>query len=639
MKIKSKITAVLTMVMILLFTPHVIHAAIQTITVPLTLDYPFIRMILLDQLYNQPGERAVVIDERAGGGCTYIEMQNPDVRSDGSFIIVGSRIKIEGGVPMFGDCIPMVNWEGYIEVSQRVVLDEFTHQLKLETVDSHVYRSDRQPIIIATKVWDLIKIHVHPYFSKVMINLAFPVDEIKAMLPLFFTDQERARAETWMNTLKLGEAKVEADAIRLDLAMTVETTPPAPRPAPSELSADEIDRISTLWETWDAFLVFQLETLLGETLTDEERQGLFETLFETRYGFVRAMSEKKAGPDLVRQQFVWTWQQLASTLRAHLVKKVGHGDLIKYLAFFTASDALLALDKLGPSLNFEISRDGLLRLAKLISTQNISLSYTEAVDGNLRELLGFGPPIDETGPSYKELKIPLPEEEEKEESPDLGEEVLTWLMKSILISSAYAADTTAPNMEEIKQWIVAKDNIGPYLDKVRQVLEKTADEALAKSKLDPSYQPLYRLMLMATAWQESCWRQVIKSEGNVTPLFSYTQSSVGVMQINERVWRGIYKIESLRWNIAYNAKAGAEILDHYLKDYALKKMDSANPLDQDTLGRTVYAMYNGGPGQFQEFLKRSKTNSFYKSDKLFWEKYTMAKAGEFDKVAICLIGK
>jgi soluble lytic murein transglycosylase-like protein len=147
------------------------------------------------------------------------------------------------------------------------------------------------------------------------------------------------------------------------------------------------------------------------------------------------------------------------------------------------------------------------------------------------------------------------------------------------------------------------------------------------------------LMIMATAWQESCWRQFIKSDGSMKPLFSYNQSSVGLMQINERVWRGLYKTESLRWNIEYNARAGAEILDHYLKDYALKKMDPANPLGHDTLGRAVYAMYNGGPGQFQEFLKRNKTHSFYESDKLFWDKYTLAKAGEFEKVSVCLVGK
>jgi hypothetical protein len=338
---------------------------------------------------------------------------------------------------------------------------------------------------------------------------------------------------------------------------------------------------------------------------------------------------------LVRKQFMLTWQQLAGVLRTHLVKTAAHGNLLKCLAFFTASDALAALDKLGPTLDLEISRNGLLRMAQLLSTQEVALRYSPAVDTNLRVLLGFGPPMDETGPAYKELEIPFPDEA----PADTDEEQFSRFLLRFFISPAYAAESAPLDMEALKQWLAPKDDLGPYLERVRHVLETTADEALAKSHLDSSYKPLYRLMIMATAWQESCWRQLIKSDGSVKPLFSYNQSSVGLMQINERVWRGLYKTDSLRWNIQYNAKAGAEILDHYLKDYALKKMDPKNPIDHDTLGRAVYAMYNGGPGQFQEFLKRNKTNSYYDSDKLFWNKYTMAKAGEFDKVSVCLVGK
>ena len=116
---------------------------------------------------------------------------------------------------------------------------------------------------------------------------------------------------------------------------------------------------------------------------------------------------------------------------------------------------------------------------------------------------------------------------------------------------------------------------------MRQLLEKTADDARAKNKLDASYQPLYRLMIMAMAWQESCWRQFLKPDGKLQPIFSNNRSSVGLMQINERVWRGMYKVESLRWNIKYNASAGAEILDHYLREYALKKMNPAHPLGHE----------------------------------------------------------
>ena len=172
---KNKIAFSIALALIILISPQALRAATETVNAPLTLDYPFIRMMLIDQLYTQPGERAVVVDERTGGNCAYIEMWNPEVRADGSFITIGSNIRVTGGVPILGKCIQMVNWEGYIEMSQRVVLDETTSQVKLETVDSHVYKTNRQPIVIATDAWDLIKTYVHPYFSKVIIDLSFPV--------------------------------------------------------------------------------------------------------------------------------------------------------------------------------------------------------------------------------------------------------------------------------------------------------------------------------------------------------------------------------------------------------------------------------------------------------------------------------
>jgi len=632
---KKLICLFMTLAGIALSCPRDLQAAAETVHVPLALDYPFIRMVIIDQLYTQPGERVIMVDEKTGGDYARIELSNPEVKSNGSLITIGSDIRVKEGVLVLGKYIQMVDFEGYIELSQRVVLDKSTSRLHLETVDSHIYKTNREPMVIATKMWDLIKKYVHPNFSKVVIDLALPIDEIRTMLPLFFAEDERVGVEGWMNSLKLGGLRVGKDAVLLDLSMTVETNPPAPPEPARESTAQEIERFSRLWETWDAFLVYQMESLVGETLTPEEQRTLFETLLETRYGFVRALENKAIGNELIRQQFVWTWQQLDSILRSHLVKKARGDDMIKYLAFFTASDALSALDKLGPALNVEISRDGLLRLVQLIGTQEIAFGYSPAVDTHLRDLLGFGQALDEAGPSFKELEIPFP----SNENPAAPADAISNLILRFLITPAHAAESSPPNLEELKPWIYSKNDLSSYLDRVRRALEKTADETFAKSKLDKSYEPFYRLMVMATAWQESCWRQVVTSKGNLQPLFSYNQSSVGLMQINERVWRGMYKTDSLRWNIEYNARAGAEILDHYLRDYALKKMDPKNPLDTDTLARAVYAMYNGGPGQFQKFLKRNQADSFYESDKLFWNKYSMAKAGEFQKVSICLVGK
>jgi len=78
------------------------------------------------------------------------------------------------------------------------------------------------------------------------------------------------------------------------------------------------------------------------------------------------------------------------------------------------------------------------------------------------------------------------------------------------------------------------------------------------------------------------------------------------MQINERVWRGFYRIESLRWNIRYNIRAGGEILDLYLREYAIKRSQSKGTLDSDTLVQVTYVMYNAGPGEYFRFLNGAK---------------------------------
>jgi hypothetical protein len=148
-------------------------------------------------------------------------------------------------------------------------------------------------------------------------------------------------------------------------------------------------------------------------------------------------------------------------------------------------------------------------------------------------------------------------------------------------------------------------------------------------------------MVMAVAWQESCFRQFEKdSDDRISCLRSYNNTSVGIMQINERVWNGMYDAKRLQWDISYNAKAGCEILDTYFYRYALrylKKVENGENWDQDQLAGSIYAMYNGGPGQFFKFSIRYKNNRFYKSDTLFKNKFEWVKVRDWDKLKICLL--
>ena len=196
-------------------------------------------------------------------------------------------------------------------------------------------------------------------------------------------------------------------------------------------------------------------------------------------------------------------------------------------------------------------------------------------------------------------------------------------------------------LRSIKKWLVSPNNTAPYLERVKKVLESALKNAVEKNGLSDLYRPLYHRLVLSTAWQESCFRQFKRTRNRLTYLRSYNGTSVGIMQINERVWRGLYDRDHLRWDIHYNAAAGSEIVQLYLKRYALrriKKFPQPEAFSQDTIARIVYAMYNSGPGEFYKFLKRQKNSKYYLSDTLFFEKYAWVKDALWENVNICLVG-
>jgi len=69
---------------------------------------------------------------------------------------------------------------------------------------------------------------------------------------------------------------------------------------------------------------------------------------------------------------------------------------------------------------------------------------------------------------------------------------------------------------------------------------------------------------------------------------------------------------------------------------SLPNLNPARPLDDASLARAVYAMYNGGPAQFQRFLKRHAQKNYYLSDKLFAEKLAWVQAGRWELMGRCL---
>jgi hypothetical protein len=357
-----------------------------------------------------------------------------------------------------------------------------------------------------------------------------------------------------------------------------------------------------------------------------------DTVLETRYAFLEEMSRPAAGTDFVRQQFIDAWEMLHPVFRRHLSDEAA-SSVISALAFFTASDALKSLDALGPGLGIEITSNGFSRLVRLLITDKLpAMPASEDQNPRLRQLLGLQ--------KWEGLKTGALAPGIKRFAPF----ALTGRLVQALGPAQAMASTEEPKLpsqEAMAQWLFVPPELDDHLKAMLALLNPLSRSVLQKSRLPEKHHPLFQRLVLATAWQETCFRHYIRNRaGGITYLVSYNDTSVGIMQINERVWKGIYDIRRLRWDIQYNAAAGCEILDIYVNRYALRYMKTikdAQNLSDEMLTGSIYAMYNGGPRQFKKFLARSRNNTLYKSDKLFRQKYHWVNQELWQHLSDCLL--
>ncbi len=623
-------------VLLLAFSAH--RAAAETVVLPIHLDYPFIRSLVVSQLFPGPGVTAQIINEF--DGCQLLELRDPQFYSEEGLLRIKATVRVRAGVPMFDQCNKPVEWEGTVDLLQRISLKMPDWELRVETVDSRYSNIDGNRTMVNKFFWNLVKSRLHSHFNQMVISLAPPLRELESLLPLFYAAEDQPRVAALLRSMRPGPIRVLADGIRAEVLMDVEDAAPEPvmQQAENPLTPEELDRFLRSWEDLDDFFALQIRGMGSFAMNDEERAEVLRILLQARYQLAAELAEEhpRPGTDMVRQQFVETWEGLAPLFRKYLVHDTVSAQL-SYLAYLTAGDALVVLDRVGPTLGLEISRDGLVRLARLLAEQgaSVELAYSYAVDLELRRIMGLGPEPSGGGNVFfgEEIDLELLETggvQGKKQWHDPAR----WL--DWLVAPAFASEAAPADLQGLRLWLVDKKNFDDYLAKVRDTLRIESEKALLPGTPLAERGALFTDLIAATAWQESCFRQFKSSQGKLTYLRSWNNSSVGLMQINERVWRGLYRVDALRWDPAYNMRAGIEIMRTYLDRYVLNK---PGPLDDETLVRVAYAMYNGGPGQFKAFLGRQKSQAYYASDRLFWEKFTWARAGELDRVRHCLFGE
>jgi len=337
-------------------------------------------------------------------------------------------------------------------------------------------------------------------------------------------------------------------------------------------------------------------------------------LLTARYDIVEALAAPPEGPDPVPALFVATWARLAPVLRDLQTGLPGE-TAVRYLSFIAAADALHAVEALGPGSGLEISADGLRRLARIVAPAIAGdpLERDPSVDPELRTLMGFGPPI----------------------APSRSGGGARW--QDLLVPRAHASSGLEPALVlRLNQWVPSARNIEGYVPLAERLLDQTATITVTGKAVPGEHHRLFRDLLLATAWKESCWRQYVRKRGSVAPLRSPV-GALGMMQVNPHAWRGFYDVEGLAEDIGYNARSGADILAHYLTHYAIRKGEDKHGIP-DALARATYAVYNGGPSHLRRYRRESTKRSLRAIDNAFYRIYRRVKAGETRAVVGCYRG-
>lgn len=628
--------------------------------VPMQVDFAFLRALLLERAFSDPEQTARVYSD--GVDCNRVTLLRPALDAAGARLRVTSDVDAHFGTLVMGVCLFPVSWQGRVESELEPWLDASLPLVHFRVVDSAVLERGGSPAGTASVLWDWVKRYVHPRLELLAIDLAKPVSDLRAVLPLFLSASDASRAQALVDSIALETVAVGHDHVTIMLRLT---PPPRATPHPgarpeAPLTPAELEAFEAELAGWDGFVTFVVKQA-GLTSSDPGlREQLLEALLDARYRVIELLeAPQSAEADPVRPLFLSTWERLSVALRA-LGSSQSGGEALRWLGFVTAADALAALDALGPESGIEISANGLRRLARVVAPDDPAdpLATPSDVDPELRRTLGFGEPLPPPEPQPvpgEESTVPgeeptLPGEESEPElrSPPPSTSLLPGWLRDLLDPSRWLAGSAhaAPLPEEtvaglgreqlarLNRWVPERTELPEYLPLVRTLLRATSTETAHAKSLAPAWRKLYGDLQLATAWQETCWRQYVRLGGAIRPLRS-SAGAVGLMQVNTRAWRGFYDPRGLTGDIAYNGRAGSEILLHYLVDLALAKSEHKQPGGAENLVRASYAAYNGGPRHLTRYRRSSTSKSLRAIDASLFRKYKAVREGRELEVARC----
>lgn len=595
-----------------LFPPATLAAPVE---LPVNLDYALVSDALSRQIFQGSGGQAELL--RDNRGCNQLTLSEPRVSgTDTGLLRLTTRVSARVGTPVGGRCLLPFAWNGRIETFKEALVAPGSGRVTFRVTDSNILSADAEQRKMSGVVWSWIKGQVHPRLSAVTLDLGPAVTELRALLRDALPAGPTNPPGLIADSLNLQSARAGADALTVTFSLDAPPTPSDWEPTQeATLTLEELAAWDAAWQSWDAFATWLVKNL-ATPAESELRATLAEILLEARHELRDALATDAREEDPVRHLFLSTWARLAPLLRSTELN-LPSARSMELATFISAANALQALDSAAPHLGLGLNSSTLRRMARMLvpAVTDEELAYDSRVDPQLRQLLGLEP----------ELEL-----ETLEDTAAAGP--FTWLM-----APAHAAAVSPSLVKLLTGWIPAPNDLDRYLRTMEQLLDESIAAERKRGKVADDYFDLYEDLVRATAWQESCWRQFVEKNGEIRPIQS-SAGSVGLMQINQHVWRNIYDLDALQNNVGYNARAGNEILAHYLVDYAIKRKEHEVRGDIHDLARATYGVYNGGPRHLTRYRRDDTSAYLRRIDNAFWDKYQAIREHGTEAVRQCYGG-
>lgn len=555
--------------------------------------------------------------------CNRLELSDLGVVPEDGRLAVNMALTATTGAHVLGACRGPAPWQGRLAL--RLTPQVTTSGLAIEFVPDSIElsRPDGSQGVLSAPARILADTLVVPRMNSVQIDLAEPLNSLDELIEqLLGPGRAEDDEQSLVQRTRIARLEIEEAGIRAWLAFQVRAPDPANQVPEPSLDATEVAQWETIEDEFDGFLTTIISALAHSTESRTLRTELLATLLDARHAIAEALTIDNPASDPVRELFLTTWDRLRPLMSELESLEISGLEVdFRLAAFIAGGDALQALDALGPDYGLEITRDGLRRLARLLLAEAVPPSFTPLpleVDLEFRALFGLDASDDSVSMTA-----------------ELMQRVAGGFRRvgSWMLPAAHASSITPA--EALKGLVPRLAILDDYLGLVASLLEEQTNVWLAEhdrmpDRMTERLDPLVR----ATAWKESCWRQLAGSSSDPQVLRSPV-GAVGMMQINGRVWRSVYDLDRLSDEVDYNVNAGIEILTHYMVDYAIRRGEHEQPGGDDNLIKATYAAYNGGPSHLARYRSEDTPSRLRAIDNEFWRHYTTIKADQWPDISSC----